>query len=110
MNEKGIETGFVFPDGLQMLAEERLNLPDVPADYLRDSGFYEGRITGVDFKKSGQMTFYLDGRRSKPCSLSAEEQGWLDIGRLTPFQVAVHQVVTAKPKFTRNPVQQTLFD
>lgn len=101
---------FVFPDGLDNLTRERLQLPEIPQDWLKDAELYSGRISGIRFRKPGQMVFCLDGRKSNICYLTAEEAGWLDVGDVTPEQLACHYAAARYTRFTRNPVQKTLFD
>lgn len=101
---------FVFPDDLERLTLERLQLPPVPQDWNQHEATYAGRVGGINFRKPGELTFLLDGRKSGTCRLTAEESGWLDAGLVTALQIACHYAASKDTRFSRTPVQITLFD
>ena len=101
---------FVFPDDLDRLTLERLQLPPVPQDWNQHGVPFAGRVSGISFRKTGQLTFFLDGRKSGTCHLSAVESGWLDAGQVTALQIACHYAASRNTRFSRSAVQKTLFD
>ena len=101
---------FVFPDELDRLTRERLGIEPVPHDYFRDTEAYIPRISNISFKKPGQMIFYLDGRKSQMCQLTAQEMAWLDVGDVSFLQMAAHYAALRWTHFSRKPVQMTLFN
>lgn len=101
---------FVFPEGLDLITRQRLHLPEVPAEWFGNNDFFATRVSEISFRKPGQMTFCLDGRKSGTCHLTPEEKGWLDAGIVTPKQMAAHYAANRYTHFSRNPIQKTLFD
>ena len=101
---------FTFPDGLDVLTKKRLLLTDIPMGWWADVEHYTTRISDISFRKPGQMTFCLDGHKSGICHLTADETRWLDTGVLLPVQLAAHFAANRYTRFSRNPIQKTLFD
>lgn len=100
---------FTFPDDLDKLTCQRMNLNRMP-ERIDEEEYYKERISNIIFRKPGQMTFCLDGRKSGVCYLTADEAGWLDTGMITPIQIACRYAANRFTRFTRNPIQKTLFD
>lgn len=101
---------FIFPDDLDVLTRERLNLPDIPDSWRNETDCFATRVSDINFRKPGQMTFCLDGRKSGICDLTDHESGWLDMGLVTPAQLASHYAASRYTRFSRQAVQKTLFD
>lgn len=100
---------FVFPNDLDNLTMERLKLSPVPEDWVSKGLCYAERISNISFRKTGQMVFFLDGRKSEICYLASEETGWLDAGVVSPIQMAC-RYAAKRTRFSRNTVLKTLFD
>lgn len=110
-----MSTIFRFPDNLHEITLERLGIDmQKVMDFLseKEKEAYRGRITGISLKVKGTdwtMHFCLDGRKSGKCMIDTEQQGWVDAGVVSLYDLAMHFCTTIKPGYGRKPVQMNLF-
>ena len=99
---------FVFPEDLNNITKERLNVKNVPEDYLINTEQMKKRCTDIRFKSDKVMAFKVDDKTNIVCKLTDDEVGWIEAGMIEVREVAAHHATNRK-NTKQQPIQQSLF-